>query len=400
MNIRIRKMNALYLTVFLIVFFQTVEESGLAHITSGNYMNIIINMCRILLLCVCIANNRIFVFTLSRIMFLILFLAAVILDFSNGTMTFFDVLVVAVMVPGLDYYKTLKTFFNAILSAFTIIVLMSFTGIMPHTSFYRGTVVRDTLGFQHPNLLSINVMVLVILYMLTRKRNKGEYYFAIKEVQIDWLDIFLCIVAASFCYFVSNSLTETVILSFMALIFAFLKVRRYIGAKELTKSLLFRLVCIIMIPLFAGLTYFLITNSRADLIPAITNTFYNRYLYALYGYNDFGIHLCGIPQEIFNSFKVNALAGADIDCLYIKILVRYGVLLSLYFLFICIICIRKYIEKKNSIMILMITFLAIFSLLENRVLSNSKFSFIFICAFSEYYSRVRLDKENLVKKGI
>lgn len=393
MNIRINKMNALYLAIFFIVFFQTIEESGLAHVTTGNYMNIIINVCRFFLLCACVVYNRIFVFTLSKFMFLALFFIAVIIDFSNGTMTLFDVLIVAVMAPKLDYYKILKTFFCAVFGAFIIIVLMSFTGIMPHTSFYRNGAIRETLGFQHPNLLSINVMALIILYILTRKRKKGKYYFATNEMQIDWIDVFLCIVASLFCYYVSNSLTETVILILMAAIFTFLKVRRYVRTRELTRSRLFKLICIVIIPLFAGLTYFLITNSRGDLIPDITSTFYNRYLYALYGYNDFGIHLFGISQETFNSFKREALMGADIDCLYIKILVRYGIILSLYFLFMCILCARKYIEKKNNVMILIIIILAIFSLFENRVLSNSKFSFIFICAFSEYYGRVRLNNK-------
>lgn len=384
MNFKTGRVRTIYLALFLLVFSQTIEESGLANITSGSYMNVIVNVCRFLLLIACIINNRHFSLKPSRLMFLAAFFVAVFLDLYNGSMTFFDVFAVAIMVPELDYYRTLQVFFHAVLSAFIIIVLFSFTGILPETSFYRGDVVRNTLGFQHPNLLAINVMALVILFILTRKRTIGEYNYATSESQIDIFDIALCLISAVFCYVVSNSLTETIVLVFVALVFGFSKVRKYFGAKELARSKIFKICIFMLIPVLALLLYYIVTNSRSDLIPEISDTFYNRYLYALFGYNIFGIHLLGVPQDAFTTFKVTTLAGSDIDCLYMKILIRYGILLSCYFLFICIICVRKYINKKNNIMLLVIVCMAIFSIFENRVLANSKFSFIFVCAFAQY----------------
>ena len=376
--------KGIYMAIWLLVFLQTIEESGLARLINYNYMNPLINISRIFLLMVCLGHNKFKIKGNKRkILNYLIFFAVVIIDFVYGSMTFFDVFVVVVFISDLKYYRTLYTFWTAILSAFILIVLSSLLRIIPEYQFYRNEgSARISLGFQQPNLLSINLLALVVLYILIRKRSKGKYKFAIVEGQLDWWDVVTCILAAIFCYVVPNSITETIILLMLAVIIVLLKLRKLITSKSITRSKVFRFCSIFMIFLLGVGTRYLVVNSRFDLLPSITSTFSNRLLYAVYGYNEFGIHLFPVSQEKYNAFKLTNLVGNDIDCLYIKVLIRYGILLALYFLYMCIKTLIMYLKKGNTIMSIVMISLLIFSLMENRVLSNSKFSFLFICALS------------------
>lgn len=387
MNLGIKKHSntrGIYIAIWLLVFLQTIEESGLAHLVNYNYMNPLINISRIFLLIVCLGYNKFKISGNKRKIFnYLVFFAVVIIDFVYGSMTFFDVFIVVVFISDLKYYRTLYTFWTATVSAFILIVLSSLLRITPEYQFYRsGGSTRKSLGFQQPNLLAINVLALVILYILIRKRNKGKYKFAIVEGQLDWWDVFVCILAAVFCYVVPNSITETIILLMLAAIIILLKLRKQIATRSITRSKVFRFWSIFMIFLLGVGARYLVVNSRFDLLPSISSTLSNRLLYAVYGYNEFGIHLFPVSQEKYNAFKITSLIGNDIDCLYIKVLIRYGILLALYFLYMCIKTLIMYLKKGNTIMSIVMISLLIFSLMENRVLSNSKFSFLFICALS------------------
>ena len=363
---------------------QTIEESGLAHIIDYNYTNPLVNISRFFLLITCLAHNKFKICGNSKkIIDYIIFSIIVIIDLLYGSMTFFDVFIVVIFIDDLEYYRIISTFWSAVSTAFILIVTFSLFGLIPEYQFYRneGTA-RITLGFQHPNLLAINVLALTILYILIRKRNKGGYKYAILETQLDWWDITVCILSAIFCYTVPNSITETIILSMLAMIISLLKLRKLIATKPITQNNLFKFCSIMMIPLLTIGVRYLVVNSRFDLLPDMGATFNNRLLYATYAYDAFGIHLFPVPQEEYNLFKVLNLIGNDIDCLYIKMLIRYGILLTLYFLYMCIRMLTKYLKKGNTIMSIIIVILLVFSLMENRILSNSKFSFLFICALS------------------
>ena len=386
-NLGIKKranIKGIYISIWLLVFLQTIEESGLAHLIDYNYTNPLVNMSRLFLLIACLAHNKFKLCGSSKkIIDYTIFSMVVIVDLLYGSMTFFDVFIVVIFIDDLEYYRTIFTFWSAVLTAFILIVTFSLFGLIPEYQFYRnGGNVRITLGFQHPNLLAINVLALIILYILIRKRNKGGYRYAILEAQLDWWDITVCILAAAFCYIIPNSITETIILSMLAVIIILLKLRKLVAAKTITQNKLFKFASIIMIPLLAIGVRYLVVNSRFDLLPDMGATFSNRLLYAVYAYDAFGIHLFPVPQEEYNLFKISNLIGNDIDCLYIKILIRYGILLTLYFLCMCIRMLTEYLKKENTLMSIMIVILFVFSLMENRILSNSKFSFLFICALS------------------
>lgn len=404
MNQGIKKYSntrGIYIAIWLLVFLQTIEESGLAHLINYNYMNPLININRIFLLIACLGHNKFKIGGNKRkILNYLIFFTVVIIDFAYGSMTFFDIFVVVVFISDLKYYRTLHIFWTAVLSAFILIVSSSMLRITPEYQFYRsGGATRISLGFQQPNLLSINLLALVVLYILIRKRNNGKYKFAIVEGQLDWWDVVVCILGAIFCYIVPNSITETIILLMLAAIIVLLKLRRLITTRSITRSKVFKFCSIFMIFLLGVGTRYLVVNSRFDLLPSISSTFSNRLLYAVYGYNEFGIHLFPVPQEKYDAFKIISLIGNDIDCLYIKILIRYGILLALYFLYMCIKTLILYLKKGNTIMSIVMISLLIFSLMENRILSNSKFSFLFICAMSIQIDNCKIITTGRVKKN-
>ncbi len=249
---------------------------------------------------------------------------------------------------NIDYKKLVKVYVLASITLFLIIFVSSCTGILEDTLFYRSNgIVRHGFGFIYTTWPPTHLFFLTACWAWLR------------EEHISYYEIGLVGVFAVFSYVFCHARTSVISIS---LIFAFLlwaKIRSQKSQNHkylMTKPL--QIGCILSYPIIA-LVMTIVSVFYSDDNPVlnlINRLISGRLVLGQTGFNRFDILPFGQliemntepPKEYF-----------FLDCSYINILLRYGLLVFLGVMFICLYMCFRQCEKKRFIRLGLLAIVAI-----------------------------------------
>lgn len=246
--------------------------------------------------------------------------------------------------------------------AVTAIVLLAIIGILPNNIIERsGDFVRYSLGFSHPNVLGVNVMMIIL-----------ELNYLFKEKILLLLSINVC--AMIFEYAVPNSRITVVILLFVSLYLLFSKRINKIFAGRVLK----RVVCLsfVILTVMTVLSVF----AYKEHLPAtnFVNRFTSNRLY-LYGQaiDTAGISVLGTRPE------KNVHQTVVLDNAYLELLLTFGILQYLCFAIISFLSYKELFRVKKYHIIFLLFVMSIYGLMETSFIyvSTNIFLLFFVLAF-------------------
>lgn len=307
--------------------------------------------------------------------------------------TFFDLFFIPIAFENLNYRKIVNTFFYTILACFLIVIMLYYGNILPEYSVYRegSNTVRTTLGFTHPNVLGQIIFTLCALFTLKCDNKLKVWHLIVFSVVAIWIFLY------------PNSIAATLLLVLLILAVAVTMLYKRLFNKDFSRSLLFKIVSISIIPLLLLTIYILIFYvSDSEAMNSYFITLYHRFLSAIYAFNEYGIHLFGSKLNFVGTaqlyFNQNIISQNYfvIDCLYFLLPLRYGIIPSIYFIVIYYWGIIKSIRVNNTYMVIVIVLVAIYSISESIALQFYS-SFILIGPCCHYIKNMENDRAR--KKG-
>lgn len=323
----------------------------------------------------------------------VLFIYALILLVTkvyNDSWQFFDALFIALLFKDeISREQIISLFLRTIIVSCSIVILAYFVGVFPHYAVIRfGGRERIYLGFAHPNTLGYYSMICSFLFVL-----------AIKE-RINYLHIALLIAVAYWVYVYPNSFTSSISILLLAVYILVNKVYFFLFKKNVVKSNLIRIASIILVPSIIILVFWFVSNSANSLYADDTlRTFYSRFRLGSQAIQQYGIHLFGSRDIEFVGtaaiyFEKTGKKYFTVDCFYIQLLVKYGIVPSLFFFVYYISCIKATLRERDSDILVILVILAFYSISESMILAVPT-SFVFIISSQYIFKR----RKSVVRKN-
>lgn len=284
--------------------------------------------------------------------------------FSKDT-TFVRLAFLIVCMYFIEFNKFVKFDISLkVIILFTTIILNRF-GIIPENIGYREDAIikRYSLGFTHPNLLSLYLTTIMF-----------EIFYILKDkYKILTTPFFIGIII--FINYITNTRTSMIILS-TVLVFAILysinkKIFDKIFENKFVKILIYALPIIL-----TAITIIctVLNNIDPNKVIVIDKLFSNRLKWYSVFLEKFNISILGqsIPDTLENVVLDNA---------YLKILLKFGIITYIIFIIFAILSKKRAYQNKNYVALVLILLLECYGLMETIVIvpTINIFLFYFMC---------------------
>jgi hypothetical protein len=261
-----------------------------------------------------------------------------------------------------DFDKILKSVYYSQLLAFIFVLYMFFSGYIEENSFYRGSLIRHSLGFTHPNQLGVTVFLLGVYRIYFRKKRIGIWDMAILSM------LFF------FVREVPNSKSSYYALFILIIIVG---IHILVGRSNADFSVFSNIL--ILIAAFSNIFSVFMSLNKIPFLKPIDRIMSLRFSMCYKTYNYYGIKLFGQDVQLF--IKKEALGKYYhfwLDNAYMALLLRYGVILYIVFsaIYISAMIIQK--KKKNYLLLEIMCLFAIYGIMENNFFSISQNLFLLI----------------------
>lgn len=288
-----------------------------------------------------------------------------------GSKVLVETLLFSLAAKDFNPKKVIRTYKWSLLIAILGVFILNQLGIFPDTTYYKNGEIRYTFGFTHPNVFAFFILALICCYYF-------EYRSALRPV-----DAVPCLIGFILTFVFSKSETVSVILFCLLLIIIFSSIRKIYLFFERNQKLFRRMIAVGIV---AGiLTVILIASelSSMSFLTNLGNTAAARLYYANRGLDMYGVHLFGQKIQTYNSLESANSNYFMIDCLYVQLLVRDGIIVSFFFWGMLIRSFMKMVKNRYILAGLIIMLLLIYSIMETG-LAFLCFSFIFAMQFTSY----------------
>ena len=143
-------------------------------------------------------------------------------------------------------------------------------------------------------------------------------------------------------------------------------------------------------PAFLFIICFMVAESAGarEAVLQIGQSFYNRFNMGYYFLKDYGISIWGsrmsLPLDAVTSAKYGYAEGDPmvLDCLYLKLPIKYGVISTVYFFYMTYRSLLGYLRQKNILMLSIFMGLCVYSMMD-RIVLLLPFTFIYILALPD-----------------
>lgn len=381
MKIRIKKIEEKipYILIICLVFVTIIQASLLIYVNEALAEKIyLVGLVVRILLCISLLLLK--SLNKKELLNIILIIAVSIISYiAIQSYTVFDLFFVSIAYKGkYDYKKMVSGFLNISLVAFFLILFLYYIQYFPSFSVYRygTTQIRLSYGFSHPNVCGRMILNLCILYVLKKREN------------ITILGIIIMVYAAYWVYSYPNSITSALMIVLLVCFIIGAKLYKALFRKEIVSGMIFRLIGVIVVPLVFVIVFYLVINSRdGSVLENISATFYSRFWGGFDAIKRYPINLWGhkisfvtAAQQYFGNTLERYFA---IDCLYVLLPVRYGIIVTIYFVYQLHGIIKTSLKRKDTYMFLAIMILLLYSVAENGLIVAYS-SYIFILAGASY----------------
>lgn len=275
-----------------------------------------------------------------------------------------------------------------LISGTLCVLFLCFVGLLPDVLTARDDSIvdsfnRHSLGFYHSNVLP-----LIIFYI-------EAYYVFLKKEKTKYLTVIFFIFISMILNIVCNSRNAfylCLVLSVLVII------QKRFGFSEGIKKILYKITkhSVLVMSVFSYAMMFLLL--RGGIWNTIDSFFSGRFRLAIFKMRRVGLHLVNfMSNEDFTSDFVTYVNGRVLENIvldngYIYVLLRYGVICILFYVFISFILSNKSKENIYELCVLLVVFIA--SFIDNDLVDYSFLPFI-LFAFNSIYisSNIRKDKK-------
>lgn len=311
-------------------------------------------------------------------------LIVVITKINANSWLFFDVFFIAfIFRDAISREQTIKVFFMTILISCVVVILANYAGLFPNYVVRRlDGRERMHLGFAHPNTLGYYIMICSFLIVLICKE------------KINFFHIIALIIVAYFVYVYPNSFSSAISILLMSIYLLVKKLYFLLFKKNVVKSRLIRIASITIVPIIVFIIFWIVSNSfNFTYMYDTFGTFYSRFRFGSQAIQQYGIHLFGSKDIAFVGTAARFFGGIGseyftIDCLYIFVLVRYGIIPSFFIAAVYVMCIRASIKKQDSDILAILVIFSVYSINESMFLAVPT-SFVFIISSQYIFHMVR-----------
>ncbi len=287
--------------------------------------------------------------------------------------TFIRLFLLASCVYFIDFDYFVKVDVGAKVTLIVSTIVLCALGFIPDQISYRADkFVRHSMGFKNPNLISLYLTVVVfeIMYLV---KNKKIVLFTVAIIILEIVE-----------YFVLNTKTTVLILP-VGLLFYILYAKKEKMVKHgfqnhFIKKIIFSLPIILS---FLAVISICIYNINPDIISLLNKLTSGRIEYCTIFYNFYGFSIFGnnIPDIIFDRYVL--------DNMYLKLLIKYGIVQFIVFIGILLLNTKKAYRNKRYDVLFFIVMLELYGIMESIVIIPSLNIFIL-------YFISNMNKNNLV----
>lgn len=284
----------------------------------------------------------------------------------------------------IDFEKAVKiTYYVQLLMVLWIFYLFYF-GFIEEYTFYRGSILRHSYGFTHPNQLGIRIFLLVVCRCYLRRK------------KFNILDFLIVIWASYFIYNTANSKTACYSLIIFAVLIAIYYFLAMLGVKLSFLSDIYIGIAIIanIISVFLSIT----NVKKIHMLAKFDDFLSHRFSLCHKVINYYGIKLLG--QEVKMIVKkpgTGRVLHFWLDNAYDSILIRYGMLVFILF---SVVFIKTLFVLKNSghhFLVMILCMYSIYGIMENNFFFLSQNLFLILLSNALYNKKVNYEYESVEK---
>ncbi len=251
-----------------------------------------------------------------------------------------------------DFEKLSRQMYWILLIMFVVVLSLCFMGVINDYVIYRGSTVRHSLGFFHPNQLGIRVFQLVTLRCYVRKSHIGI------------ADIILIFLSAYFVKVVSDSKTAYYMLIMLGILVILNIIVRIMMSR--TVALSYFSIIVAVAANICSIVFSFIDVRKFRMLNALDSFLSKRFFQChrtlkFYGLSFFGQDI----QKIVKRPIIGNYYRFLLDNAYMAILLRYGIIVYLVFSTLYIVSMIQLLKKNQVFLLEIMCLFAIYGLMEN-----------------------------------
>lgn len=293
---------------------------------------------------------------------------SIIISFFSKNTTVSFLFFVMLALRKMEFDKLISITFRTVLITFFIIINLSLLKIIPDWIYYRGEIVRHSLGFKYAtNTVGIYLSI-ILMFFYTKRFNATNYELVILET----INVFL--------YSYTNGRLSFILISiilFSLFLAKFKFIRKCFASKKVQN--LIKIMCF-SLPMILFITFNLFVylyGNNNSLAVKLDKMLSGRIKYTYQSYEDYGITLFGqdidwkgwgghgyIDTEDIEEFKYSY-----VDSSYARIMFDYGIIFTIIVLIGYTIVLIENYKFKNYWIIFTLFFVLIWSLIEQHLVN-------------------------------
>lgn len=264
----------------------------------------------------------------------------------------FFVMAIGVLTIPFDTFFKIDFFIRLALVA--LVITLHLTGLVSAANEIRQDSIRYSLGFQHPNTLGMQIMVLAL-----------EFSYIFKRFR--WGCIAVTLLSIIFLVTVPNSRAAAIILAVLLMYILFKKT-----TKKILRYRIVRMIIILSFPILTLVSLFstLIDDINPELDYGLNKITSGRIALYNQAFEEAGVSLLGNPYE-------NRLSDT-LDNAYLRLLITYGVIQYLVFLYLSVKSIKQLYDEDQDELVFILFLLQMYGIMESSLLYIQRDSFLII----------------------
>lgn len=284
----------------------------------------------------------------------------------------------------IDFDRMIHIAYVILVVMVAFVLYLYFSGWIDEVTVYRGLLLRHSWGFNHPNWLGIRIFQIAVM----------QFYIHRKKIR--WWNYATIIIALIFVKKVPNCKTAFyALLIFLIMLFIYSVISKFENG-----SIFFARGMIITSVLSNAISVVLslINVQQHSLLRAFDNAMSNRFSWCHRTIDHYGLSILGQNIELMGRKLGVNVHLFYIDTAYVAILIRYGLIVYIFFSVLYIVSMWFVLKAQNYILLIIMTMYAIYGIMENSFCSMTQNIFLLSLAFPIYSITITSEEDSIKSK--
>ncbi len=321
-------------------------------------------------------------------LYLLFFISTLIIFYitKSKTIVYFDVFILAA--KDVDFNRILRSTFRTLIVTFIFVLCSCFFGLIEDLTVDRVDIIRHSYGWNSPNCFILTVFEMITLYLYLNRKKLNLMRFCI------------CFIALFTTYYFTNS--RMGFLSGLLLIFIFMLLRytKFSKLYDIFKYLIYALPTLLIV-LYLGLTFAFQKYNLYELDDKLTGRlFYSSNAIEEYKIKPFGTKIDFVGQQLEEEYTEGRVYNY-VDNSYLKTLLNYGVIFTIYLLIFLFLLNRYAYKRKNYYLLTILVISELYCFFDSWLIGIEFNPFLLLLASYIYpicYKKEKLEIKSKNKK--